>query len=162
MRDEVFELSVVLPVSAARAFAWHEDPGALARLTPPWEHVRVESVSDGIRTGSQVVLRARVGPLWTTWKMEHYGYVAGREFNDRMLRGPFALWEHRHSFKDLGEGKSLLTDTIRYRLPMGFLGRLFAGGFTRHKLAKMFAYRHAVTREALLKPTVGSYSTTPM
>jgi ligand-binding SRPBCC domain-containing protein len=151
--DEVFERSVVLPVTAAEAFAWHERPGALQALTPPWERVRVESVSNGIRDGSRVILRARVGLLafhvWTRWEMEHHGYVAGREFNDRMLRGPFAKWEHRHAFADRGDGTSVLIDTIRYRLPMGMLGRLFGGAFTRRKLKKMFDYRHAVTREAL-------------
>jgi ligand-binding SRPBCC domain-containing protein len=152
-REEIFEQSVKLPVSAERAFAWHEEPGALGRLTPPWENVRVSSVSNGIRDGSRVILRARVGTrafhLWTTWEMEHHGYVAGREFNDRMLRGPFTQWEHRHAFEDVGNGTSVLTDTIRYRLPMGILGSLFGGAFTRRKLTKMFAYRHAVTREAL-------------
>ena len=152
-RDEVFEQSVMLPVSAATAFAWHEASGALARLTPPWENVRVSSVSDGLRDGSRVILRARVGTralhLWTTWEMEHHGYNAGREFNDRMLRGPFTKWEHRHAFEDRGDGTSVLTDTIRYRLPLGILGKIFGGAFTRRKLTKMFAYRHAVTVKAL-------------
>ena len=151
MRDEIFEMSVVLPVTAAQAFAWHERPGILQTLTPPWERVRVESVSNGIRDGSRVTLRARVWPVWTTWKMEHFGYAPGREFNDRMLKGPFAKWEHRHSFEDLGNGTSILRDTIRYRLPLGILGKIFGGAFTRRKLEKMFAYRHEVTTQALSK-----------
>ena len=149
MRDEIFERSVVLPASAAAAFAWHERPGALQALTPPWESVRVESVTRGIRDGSRVVLRARVGLVWTTWRMEHYGYVAGREFNDRMLAGPFSKWEHRHFFEDSADGTSVLRDTIRYRLPFGILGKIFAGALVRRKLEKMFAYRHEVTRRAL-------------
>jgi ligand-binding SRPBCC domain-containing protein len=161
MSEGFFEQSVELPVSAAEVFDWHEQPGALQALTPPWEKVRVQSMSDGIRSGSRVILRARVGPVWTTWEMEHHGYVAGREFNDRMIRGPFSLWEHRHRFEDLppdGEGRprSRLTDTIRYRLPFGILGviagSLGASAFTRRKLEKMFAYRHAATVRAFNPP----------
>jgi ligand-binding SRPBCC domain-containing protein len=149
MRVETFERATTLRVSAAEAFEWHERPGALAALTPPWETVRVVSVSDGIRSGSRVVLRARVGPIWTTWVIEHYGYEAGLEFNDCMLRGPFPLWEHRHAFQDRGDGTCVLTDTIRYALPFGLFGRIFGGAFTRRKLDRLFAYRHAVTRAAL-------------
>jgi uncharacterized protein len=97
-------------------------------------------------------LRAKFGPLWTTWVMEHHGYIAGREFNDRMLRGPFPLWEHRHLFTDNGDGTCVMEDTIRYVLPLGVLGRLFGGAFTRRKLQRMFAYRHAATQAALASP----------
>ncbi len=148
-----FTRTVVLPVSAAEAFAWHAQPGALEALTPPWEKVRVVSVSAGIRNGSRVVLRAKVGAfglgVWTTWEMEHFGHEEGRVFCDRMLRGPFPFWEHRHEFTDNGDGTSVLTDEIHYRLPFGFAGELFGAWFTRRKLEKMFAYRHAVTQQAL-------------
>jgi hypothetical protein len=34
-------------------------------------------------------------------------------------------------------------------LPLGVLGRAFAGWFVRRKLNKLFAYRHEVTRKAM-------------
>jgi len=43
MNLEVFSRKVALPVSAEEAFAWHERPGALDRLIPPWEKVRIGS-----------------------------------------------------------------------------------------------------------------------
>src|SRR5690606_5749233 len=110
------------------------------------------SMSAGSRDGSRVIVRAWVGPLIgipTTWVMEHFGYRAGIEFNDRMLRGPFPLWEHRHRFMDNGDGTCVLEDVIRYRLPFGFLGRLFGAAFTRRKLERLFAWRHAATATAL-------------
>jgi len=152
-RIETFTARVTLPVTAAEAFAWHERPGALPDLTPPWERIQLVSMTDGIRDGSRVTIRARVGlgpvGLWTTWVMEHYGHAPGREFNDRMLRGPFPLWEHRHLFTDNGDGTCVMTDTIRYRLPLGIAGRLAGGWSTRRKLSKLFAWRHAVTRAGL-------------
>lgn len=146
---ETFTASVTLPVTAAQAFAWHERPGTLEVLSPPWERIRLASVTDGIRDGSRVTLRVKAGPVWTTWEMEHHGYVADREFNDRMLRGPFPYWDHRHLFMDNGDGTCMLTDTIRYVLPLGILGKVFAGWFVRRKLKKLFVWRHAVTRAAL-------------
>jgi ligand-binding SRPBCC domain-containing protein len=46
-----------LPVPAHDAFRWHSRPGALERLTPPWEPVQVVSRSGGIENGSEVTLK---------------------------------------------------------------------------------------------------------
>lgn len=146
MSNNAFTRSVLLPVSAAEAFAWHERPGALERLIPPWERIRVEERSGGIRDGGRVVLRQQVGPLPLILEARHHGYAAGREFNDRMVRGPFARWDHRHSFEDRPEkGECLLTDSIQFDA----FGGSLANGFVRKQLERMFRYRHAVTRADL-------------
>jgi hypothetical protein len=51
-----FERQLHLPVSAEEGFAWHERPGALDRLIPPWDSVSVLKRGDGIRNGSVVEL----------------------------------------------------------------------------------------------------------
>ena len=140
-----FTRSVTLPVSAADAFAWHERPGAFERLTPPWERVDVESHVGGIRDGARVVLRVHVGPFATRWRLEHRDYVAGRQFHDVQLAGPFASWRHRHLFRDDGPGRSVLTDDIELAPPLGGLGALAAGRTIHRRLDRLFAYRHAVT-----------------
>ena len=53
----VLERATRLPFAAETVFAWHERPGALERLTPPWEHVRVIGRSGGIEDGASVVLQ---------------------------------------------------------------------------------------------------------
>ena len=158
----VFEAKVVLPVSAAEAFAWHERPGALARLTPPWERVLVEAQAGGVRDGAEVRLRARVGPFWVRWVVRHRDYQAGRLFRDVAIRSPFAHWDHRHEFRDLAAGGSELCDRIEYALPGGVLGCLAGGAFTRGKLAAMFAYRHAVTRADLAFAHEGAGEVRPL
>ncbi len=130
----------------ARVFAFHESPGALQRLTPPWEKVRVEEGGTSIEVGSRVVLVTRLGPIPLRWVAEHYEYDPPRLFADRQLSGPFAKWEHRHEFLDDGAGGTILRDSVEYEVPLGALGRLFGGGFVRSKLRKMFEYRHQATR----------------
>ena len=41
---------------AEEVFSWHARPGALERLTPPWEQVTVESRTGGVEPGERVVL----------------------------------------------------------------------------------------------------------
>jgi uncharacterized protein (TIGR01777 family) len=137
-----------LEASAEEAFRWHARPGALERLSPPWDPPVVESRTGGIEDeGARVVLR--VGPLRQRWVAEHHGAVPGREFHDRQVEGPFALWEHAHRMEPLGESACTLEDRIEYALPAGRLGDAAGGGAVRTLLERMFAHRHRVTADDL-------------
>lgn len=136
-----------LPASAATAFAWHGRAGAFERLTPPWDDVRVVSRTGDLR-GGEVVLSIRQGPLRLPWVARHSGFVEGREFVDEQVRGPFARWRHVHRFHARGETMCVLEDDIAYALPLSPLSRA-AQPAVRGMLARMFAYRHAVTRADL-------------
>lgn len=140
-----FHKQVHVPVPVAELFAWHERPGAFLRLSPPWDKPEVRSHVGGIRDGARVVLRVHAGPIPTTWTLEHRDYVAGRQFRDVLLEGPFTSWVHTHGFAPDGEHASVLDDHIAYELPLGGLGDAVAGGFAQRTLERVFAYRHAVT-----------------
>jgi uncharacterized protein (TIGR01777 family) len=135
-----------MPVSAEALFAWHERPGAFERLTPGFQPARVLARSGGITDGSRVTLGIPVGPVTTTWEMEHVGYAAGREFRDVQRRGPFAHWEHIHTMEPQPDGTSVLDDRITYALPLPPFGDVVAGWFTREKLERLLAWRHALTK----------------
>ncbi|GAB5561464.1 MAG: TIGR01777 family oxidoreductase [Synoicihabitans sp.] len=146
--NEQFVRQVELPCSIDRAFAWHARPGALERLTPPWERVELISAQGGIEDGGRVELQSFVGPLPLTWVAEHFDYRKNEQFCDRQISGPFAHWEHRHRFEITGSDSCRLIDDITYRLP----GRPFshlAKGSVQRRLERMFSYRHAITRADL-------------
>ena len=136
-----------IAASPDRVFAFHESPGALRRLAPPWERLELESGGESIRPGSRVVLRTRFGPIPLRWVAEHVEYQPPHRFADVQLSGPFARWHHRHEFLDDGRGGTILRDVVDYELPMGALGRWLGGGLVRSKLARMFEYRHEATRK---------------
>ena len=138
-----------LPVSVKTAFAYHERPGALRRLTPPWESVVIEHTDHSITVGSRVVMKVRIGGLPLRWVAEHTQYDPPNRFADRQISGPFASWNHQHRFESVGD-KTRLIDDVEYRLPLGTLGRLFGSGKARATLESMFAYRHRVTRDDLV------------
>jgi len=52
---------------------------------------------------------------------------------------------HDRMWNEAGGG-AVLEDEVEYALPVGVLGRVVGGGYARHQLERMFAYRHAVTR----------------
>ena len=54
MRTDTFAHSSRIGVPAEFAFTWHERPGALERLTPPWDRVAVRERVGTIRDGDRV------------------------------------------------------------------------------------------------------------
>lgn len=147
----VFTKRSRLPASAAEAFRWHEREGAFERLAPPWEPLRVVERRGGLRDGDRVVLELRQGPLRLRWVAEHRDYEAGRRFRDVQVSGPFARWEHTHTFTPEGDSDDACTleDSIDYALPAGVLGALVAGAAVRRRLETLFAYRQRLTADDL-------------
>lgn len=133
----------------ARVFAFHESPGALERLTPPGQNVRVVESSGSIRPGSRVVLKVGLGPFPVRSVAEHTEYEPPHVFADRQQSGPFASWYHRHRFLDDGAGGTILRDEVEYEPPLGAVGRLLGGPLIRRMLRRMFDYRHEVTRRSV-------------
>lgn len=143
-----FEKRSQMPVPREALFAYHARPGALARLIPPWQTARIVESSEHIRDGARVVLDLKVGPIWRRWTAEHFDYVEGRQFRDRQVSGPFKSWTHSHRFEDgPTPGTSVLIDHVEYEPPFAFA----TGGRARRELERMFAFRHARTRDDLVR-----------
>jgi uncharacterized protein (TIGR01777 family) len=140
---------VVIPASAAQVFRWHEAPGALERLIPPWENVSLKRHSGGLESGAQVELINQLGPFRVRWLAEHRDYDPPRQFRDVQLTGPFTRWEHTHRVEPQSNGSSILEDEIQYELPGGTFGRWFGHSYIRRRIDRMFQYRHATTVDDL-------------
>ena len=145
---EHFTKTTYIEQSPTEVFRWHARPGALERLTPPWEDVRITESSGPLKSGLRVVLQNRVGPLHLEWIADHVEVIEGQGFTDVMSAGPFSSWRHEHRFEKAGSGCRLV-DEIQYQLPGGTLGRLLAGRFVKNKLDRMFAFRHRITEQDL-------------
>jgi ligand-binding SRPBCC domain-containing protein len=139
-----------MPASAEAVYRFHAEPDALERLTPPWEKARVVSRTGGIeQVGSRVTLRLSLGPFSKDWVAEHTACEPGKMFRDEMVSRPFHKWKHTHRFIPETANSSWLEDHVEYELPLGWLGTIFGGAYTRRRLQRMFAWRHKVTLEAV-------------
>jgi len=138
----------VLNASVEAVFAFHERPDALELLQPPWEAMRIIQPPASLEVGSVVRLQSRIGLVWVAVVAEHVAYVKNERFEDVMTTGPFRKWHHRHLFFPHEQG-CLLRDEIDYLPPLGWLGRVVAPWLIERRLAKMFDYRHDVTRRHL-------------
>jgi ligand-binding SRPBCC domain-containing protein len=144
-----FNYESTIQASAALVFDWHQDPAALEKLTPPWEPVTVVGTPARIdENGSRTTLKiSLLGFIPLYWVAEHRNYQLGQSFQDVQIRGPFTQWIHTHSVEPIDEYSCRYIDSVEYKIPIGWLGELFAGRLVRQKLNKMFAYRHQVVKE---------------
>ena len=122
-----FEHSAVFDHPIGDVFAWHGRPGAIRRLMPPWQPVRVKSESDSLESGRAVL--AMPGGL--EWVAAHRpeGYEAGRRFTDVLttpVLGPAVSWRHTHDFAEEPGGRTRITDRVETRVPDRFLREMFA------------------------------------
>lgn len=147
-RIEKYVASSSLPVSVEEAFAYHDRPGALNRLIPPWESVEIEHSDNSLEVGSRVVMKTKIFGVPVRWVAEHTEYDPPNRFTDTQVSGPFSSWDHQHEFHAVGSYTSLL-DRIDYCVPFGTLGRLFGNGKVHATLEAMFAFRHRITRDDL-------------
>lgn len=144
MAHQKFIRETEIPAPPEEVFAWHEQPGAVEKLTPPWERVEMVERAESLQVGTRVVFKVVMGPLRQRWVAEHTEYDPPRLFTDVQREGPFAFWRHRHRFERTAINTTRMIDEIEYALPLGFLGEIFGGSFTRTKLRRMFDYRHQV------------------
>jgi len=142
-----FEYTSWIAAPVETVFAFHEQPNALERLTPPWSKLQVLERTGGIKTGASVRLRIPFGPFGVEWLAVHTAYEHNRFFEDVQKRGPFRIWRHRHEFAEADDG-TFLTDRIEFSLPLAPVSDWLAGWVVRIQLRLMFAYRHGVTANA--------------
>lgn len=141
-----------MPVSVERLFAFHEDPRALERISPPFPPARVVERPERIALGGRILIRIGFGPLSVEWLAEIVEWDPPHGFADRQVRGPFRSWFHRHRFLPAPEfGTSLLRDEVDLVAPLGRPGALGA----RAAMDSFFGFRHRRTRELLLAADAG-------
>ncbi len=147
-QERTFEHRSVIATSLEHMVAFHEDPRALRRLTPPlvvMQQIKDERTS---LTAGEVEFRLWFGPIPVRWLARHEPGPTGTSFADLMLRGPLAYWRHEHVFTQV-EGGVELADRIRFAHKAGLPGVFTRLIFDGLALRLVFVYRHWVTRLAL-------------
>ncbi len=145
LRHESFIKRTRFPVTAEALLEWHVSPGALQRLTPPWEKVEVIDEGSAVTDGSTTTFRMKIGPLKILWTASHCDIIPGRQFTDVQTRGPFSSWRHEHIFTPEPGGSCFLEDRIRYRFKFHFISNYIIGRYIHRKIERMFEYRHRTT-----------------
>jgi ligand-binding SRPBCC domain-containing protein len=98
-----------------------------------------------MRVDARIDYRLRLAGLPVRWRTRVVVWDPPRGFVDVQERGPYALWEHTHRFRPC-DGGVLMSDSVRYALPLGVLGQLAHALAVKAALADVFDYRFARIR----------------
>ncbi|MFA5244071.1 MAG: SRPBCC family protein [Pedobacter sp.] len=85
------------------------------------------------------------------WQTEIYMVDKPNCFADRQLKGPYKLWEHKHTFIKK-EGGVLMEDEVNYQLPLGITGQIIHSILVRKKVENIFIFRRKVLDQIFIKP----------
>lgn len=130
-----------LPCTPEALWPFFCDARNLEAITPSFLGFNVLKVSTPeIGDGTLIDYRLRLQGIPFGWRTRIESWDPPRRFVDTQLKGPYALWHHTHDFLPLAGG-TLMRDTVRWRLPVGWLGRAVAGHTVQATVARIFAYR---------------------
>ncbi|NDC42697.1 MAG: hypothetical protein EBZ77_14315 [Chitinophagia bacterium] len=153
MKTYLLARTQLLPISIAEAWAFFSVPDNLSKITPSDMGFTIVSQLDGKPTYTGMLIEYRVKPLLgipMKWITKIGAVEAPRLFVDTQLVGPYALWEHTHTFKETPEG-TLMTDEVKYALPLGILGEFAHMIFVKKRLEHIFDYRYKVLEQLFAK-----------
>ncbi len=147
----VFERSVEIGAPITDVFAFHLDTRNAAAVAPSEARMLDVTGEFPLTQGAVVTMRMRPAPVAPAqeWRVRVETLEAPTRMIDVAERSPFAEWRHEHRFTALGPERTLMTDLVTYRPPLGALGRLGDRLVLRRLLARTFRIRHERTKVAL-------------
>lgn len=142
-----FEQVQCFPRPLGEIFDFFTQISNLEAMTPPFLHFRnLTSERVPIEAGTLIDHSLKLYGIPILWRTRIEEFTPDVAFVDRQLRGPYKLWLHKHSFREIPGGTEM-ADQVDYELPLGFLGELGGGLFTRRLIRRIFEYRKAVLKD---------------
>jgi ligand-binding SRPBCC domain-containing protein len=135
-----------LPIGIKEAWDFFATPKNLNVLTPASMNIKMLSNSGGEKmTAGQIIkYKVTILPMITVgWTTKITEVNEPFHFIDTQPSGPYSMWHHRHSFKEIKGGVEM-TDEVSYSVPLGILGRLANRMFVNREVNRIFDYRFKV------------------
>ncbi len=126
------EYASVVDHPIEEVFAWHTRPGAMRRLVPPWQPMRVVAETTSLADGT-AILGLPAGMRWIA-RHDPSGYDPPYQFvdalsSDGLMTLPprvIGWWRHTHRFSDAGDDRTRVHDRVDTTVPGAALRSTFA------------------------------------
>jgi ligand-binding SRPBCC domain-containing protein len=140
----VLERSQRLECSRECAFEFYAQMRNLEAITPPWLSFKLITAGPiEMAPGALIDYRLKLHGVPVRWRTRIDAWEPPARFVDVQVRGPYSLWEHTHTFEPDGEQAVVISDRVRYALPLGPFGRLAHAALVKRDLARIFDYRES-------------------
>lgn len=142
-----FSVKQYVPRDIDTVFKFFSDAKNLEEITPPFLNFAISKMSTkAIHKGTLIDYKLKLKGIPMKWRTLISEWNPPHAFVDTQLEGPYQVWHHTHRFEKLGEG-TLLSDEVKYKLPLGFLGQMMASSFVQSDVEKIFKFRREVIQK---------------
>ncbi len=139
----------IIPQPIDTVFAFFADARNLELITPPFLHFRIRSPRPiEIRPGARIDYQLRLFGVPIRWQTIIEELDPGLRFVDSQANGPYKLWRHLHTFREVPAG-TLMADSVEYEIGWSFVGEIAGTLFVQWTLKRIFDYRREKVAELL-------------
>ena len=135
-----------------RVWEFYTDIKHLEVITPRDVKLKIIQTSDQVlKKGAVACFSGKIiiNAQWCSkiTLFEKFGYT-DEMISKENIRPPFQIWKHEHTFVEIAQCRTRVIDKVEFKLPYGFVGRLFEI-YIRFKLQKIFDHRKRATLKSL-------------
>lgn len=149
MAEHVLERKQLIDLPLDETFQFFADAENLEKITPPELNFKIVTERPiEIREGTLIDYNLKLRGIAINWRTEISLWDPPFAFVDQALKSPYSQWIHLHEFRQLENGKTEMTDRVKYRLPLEPLGDLMHW-YVRRELDYIFDFRRDVVEKLL-------------
>ena len=142
------ERTQVIPIPVREAFDFFSNPRNLERLTPDLVHFQfLKAPPEKVSPGTILEYRLRLYGVPVKWRTRIESVDAPTRFIDVQDKGPYAMWRHTHSFREVDAVHTEIHDRIDFAMPLGPLGEIAYRMLVAGSLQQIFDYREAALQQ---------------
>jgi len=145
---KTYEKTSLIRCNIKELFDFHLDVKNLKAISP--KAIKVSLLNENFIPKEGEILRLKTVKNFIPiiWEVKIQKLQSPNLLVDLAIKSPFAFWEHTHIFTQKENGFCELRDVVKYKPPFGIIGLVF-NFVIKYELAKMFDFRHEVTKEIL-------------
>jgi ligand-binding SRPBCC domain-containing protein len=150
VKEYVLRREQVIDAPPAETFGFFSRAENLEAITPAWLNFRITSPTPiEMHAGTLIRYRLRLHGIPVSWLTRIEEWDPPHGFVDQQIRGPYGLWHHTHAFEDLGDGRTRMTDIVRYGHRFGPLGTLAQRLIVHRDVERIFDHRRGRIAELI-------------
>ena len=150
--EQHFEQSQLIKMKKEDIFDFFSNPKNLEKIVPRYLKFQIQNISTkSVEKGTLIDYQLKLYGFPFKWRTLISNWQPPKTFEDSQLKGPYAKWVHSHNFFDLKDSRTLMLDTVIYKVPFGFLGHFLLGAVIRKQIKSIFAFRYKTLSEIFRK-----------
>jgi uncharacterized protein (TIGR01777 family) len=150
--EQRFEQSQLFSMRKEDIFDFFSEPKNLEKIVPKHLNFQIQNISTQlVEKGTVIDYKLKLYGFPFKWQTLISNWAPPNSFEDSQLKGPYSKWIHSHNFMTLKNSRTLMLDSVVYKVPFGFLGHLLFGSIIRKQIKIIFAFRYKVLSKLFKK-----------